>query len=268
MSSWAIVGAARGIGFEYVNQLSVNKDNTVFALIRSRSTSGPLEELASQRKNIHVLETDISSPKRLKDTADAVAKITGSKLDVLIQNAFSAGTENMILPPTAFAGKEEELEREIFESLQVNLLHLIYTVNAFLPLIRNGQTKKIIYISSGIGDVDVTRASEMPAMLGYAVGKGSGNILMAKYAVELKSEGILTLSLSPGWVATDKAKEVSHNPEAFQAILQGFQKMDPTVTGMIPTEESVQKQLSVIKNLDAATSGSFLSHNGNRDNWF
>jgi NAD(P)-dependent dehydrogenase (short-subunit alcohol dehydrogenase family) len=87
--------------------------------------------------------------------------------------------------------------------LKVNLLHLMYTVNAFLPLIRNGHAKKLIYISSGNGDVDVIRTTELPVQLGYAVSKASGNIIMAKYAAELKSEGIVTLSLSPGWVATD-----------------------------------------------------------------
>lgn len=43
----------------------------------------------------------------------------------------------------------------------------------------------------------------MPNLLGYAFSKTAGNILMAKYAAELKSQGIHTLSLSPGWVATD-----------------------------------------------------------------
>ena len=36
-------------------------------------------------------------------------------------------------------------------------------------------------------------------MVGYAVSKSAGNIVMAKYAAELKGEGIKTLALSPGW---------------------------------------------------------------------
>lgn len=88
----------------------------------------------------------------------------------------------------------------------MNLLHQVFTVNAFLPLIRQGTLKKIIYITSGIGDINVTRVCELPGFLGYTVGKASGNIMMAKYAVELKQEGIKTLSLSPGWVETDAGK--------------------------------------------------------------
>ena len=64
----------------------------------------------------------------------------------------------------------------------------------------------MIYITSGIGDINLNRVCELPAFLGYSVGKSSGNIMMAKYAVELKSEGIKTLSLSPGWVETDASQ--------------------------------------------------------------
>ena len=82
----------------------------------------------------------------------------------------------------------------------------MYTINAFLPLIKNGSEKKIIFISSGIADVDVIRTTAVPFQIGYSVSKAGANTVMAKYAVELAAEGILTLSLSPGWVATDAGR--------------------------------------------------------------
>ena len=115
-------------------------------------------------------------------------------------------------------GKEEALESEIFEpvsilcqnsakmshshstlQLKVNLIQQINTINAFLPLIRKGTEKKLIYISSGHADIPIIRTCEIPIMMGYAVSKGAGNIVMAKYAAELKGEGIKTLAMSPGW---------------------------------------------------------------------
>lgn len=71
------------------------------ALIRSQTTAGPLNDLAAARKNIHVVETDISSVSKLKETAAKVDSILGGKLDVLIYNAYLAGTEAMTLPPSA-----------------------------------------------------------------------------------------------------------------------------------------------------------------------
>ncbi|KAL5088890.1 Short chain dehydrogenase/reductase [Trichoderma simmonsii] len=269
MSSWAIVGATRGIGFEFVKQLSSDSKNTVIALIRSQATAGQLNELAATRKNIHIIETDISSLSRLEETANSISKVTNGSLDVLIYNAYSAGTdEAKLLPPSAFHGNEAAFKREIDESLSVNLFQAVYTINALLPLVEKGQQKKIIYISSGIGDIPTTRATEMPNLLGYSVSKAAGNILIAKYAVELKAKGIKTLAMSPGWVETDAARDISNSPEAFQWMLSSFQKMDPRVKGMISTEQSVKAQLSVIGSLDEKLSGAFVSHNGNDKDWF
>jgi len=58
-----------------------------------------------------------------------------------------------------------------------------------------------------MGDIDVVRICEIPNLLGYATSKAAGNIIMAKYAAELKSEGVKTLSLSPGWVDTETGKQ-------------------------------------------------------------
>jgi NAD(P)-dependent dehydrogenase (short-subunit alcohol dehydrogenase family) len=75
--------------------------NQVFALIRSRGTAGPLEELASKRKNIHIIVTDISDPKKLAQAAAEVSQVTAGSLDVLILNAGSAGPDTSALPPSA-----------------------------------------------------------------------------------------------------------------------------------------------------------------------
>ena len=73
----------------------------MFALIRSRATAVPLEELASKRKNIHVIVTDISNPKKLAQAAAEVSGVTTGSLDVLILNASSAGPDTSALAPSA-----------------------------------------------------------------------------------------------------------------------------------------------------------------------
>jgi hypothetical protein len=53
------------------------------------------------------------------------------------------------------------------------------------------------------------------------------------------------------------------DPALLQMFIEKFQKLNPDLTGPISVKESVQAQLKVIGDLDAKTSGMFLSHMGN-----
>jgi len=92
--------------------------------------------------------------------------------------------------------------------MSVNLIGAINSINRFLPLIRNGQLKKIIYITSPTGDAEFTRKCGVTVTIGYTTTKAAMNLVMSKYAAELKGEGIKTLALSPGWVDTDGSKQL------------------------------------------------------------
>lgn len=268
MVSWAITGATRGIGFSFADNLSVDPKNQVFALIRSRGTAGPLEELAAKRKNIHIIVTDISDPRKLDQAAAEVSKVTAGSLDVLILNAGSAGPDTSTLPPSAFRGKEKALEKEINENIKNNLFSNIYVINSFVDLVRNGKEKKIIFISSQCGDVEFTRITGLPTLLGYSISKAGMNMVTTKFGIELAQDGIKTLSMSPGWVNTDAAQAVTGDPEIRKFMLSAFHKIDPSVNGPIPVDESVTAMLQVIQNLTEANSGKFLTHHGNDDEWF
>lgn len=101
MVSWAVTGATRGIGLGFIDHISADPQNQVFALIRSLSTAGPLKELAETRGNIHVVVTDIADPKKLEQTAGEVGKATGGSLDFLILNAGSTTHETAQFAPAA-----------------------------------------------------------------------------------------------------------------------------------------------------------------------
>src|SRR3569833_3370543 len=87
MSSFAVAGASRGIGYEFIVQLSSDPSNTVFALVRNPDGAAKLRALASKRNNIHVIKTDVSDPRSLIEAAAAVSAVTSGTLDVLIHNA-------------------------------------------------------------------------------------------------------------------------------------------------------------------------------------
>ncbi|OQO06960.1 hypothetical protein B0A48_07526 [Cryoendolithus antarcticus] len=264
MPAWIIIGAARGIGFEYVNQLSATSDNEVIALIRSQGTASALNALAGQRSNIHVVEADIFSPDSLGKAVAEVEKLTNGALDVLVHNAYSAGTDAMFLTASQFTGKETELNHELTETIKANVIGPMLTINAFLPLIGKGSEKKLIYITSGAGDIDMTRYSRLAAQIGYSASKAGGNVVMAKYAGELFDSGIKTLSISPGWVETPATEGLTEDPAVYDYLFNAFKRIQPNVSGMIKAEQSVKAQLEVIAKLDAEGSGAFVSHHGDR----
>jgi NAD(P)-dependent dehydrogenase (short-subunit alcohol dehydrogenase family) len=90
------------------------------------------------------------------------------------------------------------------QTIEANILSITNTTNIFLPLIRKGKEKKIIVLSSGFADIEFTRTAEIPFHIPYSISKVAIGMLVAKYAVELKSEGIMTLSMAPGWVDTQE----------------------------------------------------------------
>ena len=98
MPSYVVTGASRGLGvriysifylilsdnctqLEFVNQLSQNSSNVVFALVRKLETAQKV--LAISRPNIHVLQADISNVSELK--VSVPFPIKHSKFDVLLR---------------------------------------------------------------------------------------------------------------------------------------------------------------------------------------
>jgi NAD(P)-dependent dehydrogenase (short-subunit alcohol dehydrogenase family) len=103
----------------------------------------------------------------------------------------------------------ETLEQDISESLEINLLGVIKTVQAFIPLVQKGKAKKVIAISTGMADLDLINATEIDFAAPYAISKGALNVAIAKYNALYKKEGILFLAVSPGYVATERNQSKS-----------------------------------------------------------
>jgi NADP-dependent 3-hydroxy acid dehydrogenase YdfG len=96
---------------------SKSPDNIVIALIRSQSTAGALNDMMKARSNIHVIETDIYDSSKLKATVHEVAHMTGNRLDVLIHNAYSAGTDAIMWNPTQLYVLAIDLNEDVAELL-------------------------------------------------------------------------------------------------------------------------------------------------------
>jgi NAD(P)-dependent dehydrogenase (short-subunit alcohol dehydrogenase family) len=147
----------------------------------------------------------------LEIAALEVSKIAPS-VDYLIVNGAYISVNSARFNPSEFTGRDAELREEMVDSLDVNVLGVIYSINAFLPLVRKGSVKKITVISTGMADTDLVVQHDIPGSLIYASVKAATNMVVAKYAVELRGEGIVLLSLSPGVVNTHEGPSKSLFP--------------------------------------------------------
>ncbi|TFY83963.1 hypothetical protein EWM64_g65 [Hericium alpestre] len=263
MPSIAITGANRGIGFEFVRQLSEKPDNTIIALVRNPDAAQSLRDL--QRSNIHIVKADISDHATVKAAAAETAKISSGSLDLLINNAAWLPNERHALSLDKYPS-DEILSEDLVEAFNVNVVGVVHTINAFLPLIKKSAIKKVVVISTGVGDTDLTLRTEYATSGPYCVSKAAVNMVVAKYAAECKPEGgPIFLALSPGLVNTQTAPPTPKQLEEFAAMVASFKKYNPNWERPLTPKESVDAMLAVIHNLKPEQSGSFLSHKGNQD---
>ena len=71
---------------------------------------------------------------------------------------------------------------------RVNVLGIIYSVNAFLPLLRQSRTKRILIISSAGGDPGFVLNTKLASMAAYGTTRAGSNMVIAKYAKLLEDE--------------------------------------------------------------------------------
>jgi NAD(P)-dependent dehydrogenase (short-subunit alcohol dehydrogenase family) len=188
------------IQYEWLHQLSKDSGNTVIGLVRSvDKVQAKLD--ADAISNVHIFAGDMVDSTSLNKAALEISKITPG-IDYLIVNGAYLTLKSARFNPSEFTGRAAELREEMIDSLDVNVLGVIYSINAFLPLVRKGTVKKITVISTGMADADTAVQHDIPGSLIYASMKAATNMVVAKYAVELRGEGIVVLALSPGVVNT------------------------------------------------------------------
>ena len=101
----------------------------------------------------------------------------------------------------------EQLNAELLETFNVNVIGVATTITAFLPLVKKSKTKKVITISTGMADLDFVNQSGVAMAPPYSASKAATNILIAKYNVSYRSQGILFMAVSPGFVDTSEGKQ-------------------------------------------------------------
>ncbi len=185
-----ITGANRGIGLEMAKQL-VAAGTKVFATCRLPEQASALNDLATQNSSlVTVIQLDVINDMSVHAAAQAVAAET-DHIDVLINNAGVNFRDNF----------EEFNSDEFLLSLNANGVGAMRVVRQFIDLLRKADSAKVVNISSQLGSITAQRPNF--GSYAYNSSKAVMNMITRHLSFDLEKDGIITISMHPGWVQTD-----------------------------------------------------------------
>lgn len=185
-----ITGANRGIGLETSKQLGRRGFHVVLAARDNASGKRAAEAIIAEGGSAAFLLLDVSNSESIKAAATEFALIA-DHLDVLVNNAGiypDEGQSILTIP-----------RDRMTDTLHTNTLGPLEVTQAFLPLLRNAESARVINVSSGYGQLD----DLSPSVSSYCLSKLALNGLTIMLAKALEQDRIAVNSMCPGWVRTD-----------------------------------------------------------------
>ncbi|EKG14038.1 Short-chain dehydrogenase/reductase SDR [Macrophomina phaseolina MS6] len=196
MASYLITGSSRGLGLAIAGLIAskpASEVSKVFASARSE-TEGVKKLIAESNGRVEFVQLDVTSQESAKKAASQVEQsLNGKGLDVIINNAgvmnyTPNGIENMT---------------DLDDTFKINVTSVHYVTSAFLPLLKKGNLKKVVNISTTLGSITKAPTYALFPVPAYKVSKAALNMLTVQYAQSFAEEGFTFVAVSPGWVQTD-----------------------------------------------------------------
>ncbi|PKY06703.1 putative short chain dehydrogenase [Aspergillus campestris IBT 28561] len=269
MSVYVVTGVSRGIGLEFLKQLSEDPKNLIVGLVRDKvATEQKVATELGGRPNVHILHGDLANYATLKQAAADTADIVGERgVDYLVANGGLVPHLDAYGPIGALADKVEEVEAVSSQLWQTNVIGNMHLFHLFLPLVLKGHVKKVITLSTGMADLDLINNCEVDIAGLYAASKAAMNVIVAKFNAQYKKDGVLFLSISPGFVEVGRYTDVT--PEEAQGMtgfVGNLLAYAPHFKGPITPEESVRHIRSTWEkaSIEGGFGGAFVSHLGNK----
>ncbi|TWC31097.1 NADP-dependent 3-hydroxy acid dehydrogenase YdfG [Pseudomonas sp. SJZ079] len=189
-----VTGGNKGIGKAVVARLA---EHGYLVYLASRDLARGESAAATLQGEIIPIQLDVTDPASLSRAVELIQKRSG-KLDVLVNNAgLSVGNA----PPSGC-----DLQ-ELRATYEVNLFGVVAVTQALLPLLRAGERKTIVNLSSELGSLALHSYPDFPYdkvnLLAYNSSKTALNAFTVLLAKELRDEGFRVNSVNPGFTATD-----------------------------------------------------------------
>ncbi|KAI9271791.1 4-dihydrotrisporin dehydrogenase [Phascolomyces articulosus] len=231
-STYVITGASRGLGAEFVRQLS-KKGDIVIACARNTAASEDLAALVDN-KTVYAVDLDTVNPESIKAAVARIEQLAPQGIDTLINNAGIAGSRDADATNTT-----AEEYKKVFDT---NVIGTSDVTQAFLPLLRKASTRRIVNITSVLGSITLANAMFGPS---YRIAKAAENMLGKLFAETLAGEGFTVLNVHPGYVQTRMGGKDAH----------------------ITPEVSIRGMLSVIEGSTKESNGTFVDYEGKSLPW-
>ena len=201
-----VTGADRGLGFAMCDEL-LKAGWHVFAgqyLPEWHELDGLKNEYPEM---LHLVPLDVSSMETVKVAAEIVQALT-DHLDFLISNA------GITSETSSFTIREPQDYNEMHHLYNVNALGALRMVEAFLPLMEQGQTKRLCFVSSEAGSIS---RAERTSWFGYCMSKAALNMGVKILFNDLQPAGYTFRVYHPGWVRSymhgEKNMDATLEPE-------------------------------------------------------
>jgi NAD(P)-dependent dehydrogenase (short-subunit alcohol dehydrogenase family) len=232
-----ITGCNRGIGLSLTQKLLKDTDNIVIGTTRS-DTKTVLDLKEAHHDRLYIIQMDVAIEKSAKDAFTEISNIcTG--LDVIINNAGYAPDKTK---------KAENVPRsDMMDAFEINALGPLLVIQQSLPLLRKGEMKKIINISSLLGSHEMNPGRQVA----YSTAKCALGMITNVFAKELANEGFTVIAVHPGTVATDMRPDLKL----------------PGAMSHIQLEESAEGILSNVVFAKENLNGQFVTWNGETMPW-
>ena len=242
-----ISGGNRGVGYEFVKQLSSNPENTVLASARDVSKATELQKLADTQGNVKIVTLDVGDKASIDALDSQVKSVAKDGIDVMISNAGIAESLALAI----------DTSQQVYEKhYRINTLGPIFLTKVLYPYLKQRETRHLIYISS----IAASIGAQLPFTTNaYGQSKAALNYSVKEISFELGSENFVAIALHPGQVNSDMGKaSVVAATEFNPATMELFKDIK-----LLEPEESVKLQLeNVILKLGREQNGKFLDFRG------
>ncbi|WP_225848992.1 SDR family oxidoreductase [Streptomyces sp. HPF1205] len=192
-----VTGANKGIGYEIAAGLGALGWRVGVGARDEERREAAVAKLRAAGADAFGVPLDVTDDASVAAAAGIVEELAG-RLDVLVNNA--AITGGMPQEPTRV---DPATVRAV---LDTNVIGVIRTTNAMLPLLRRSASPRIVNMSSTVGSLtrQTTPGAETgPISAAYSPSKTLLNAVTVQYAKELRGTNILINAGCPGFCATD-----------------------------------------------------------------